>query len=318
VTIRTLLGRFGPLLGLLAVFLLFFLLVLWKSGSSSFASAGNIRTIALQSAIVGMAALGMTMIIISGGIDLSAGAVVALTSCVVALLLQRSGAGAVPAAVGGVLAGGLCGALNGFLITRLREVPPFIVTLGTSLALRGIAKESGENKTINPDPSALDTLLDPTGVLPLGVWMVVGLAIGVSLLLGYTRFGRHLFAIGSNEQAALLCGVPIARTKILVYALGGLFGGLAGLLQYSRLTIGDPTSAPGLELDVIAAAVIGGASLAGGEGTVSGSLVGALIMTTIRAGCSQMGWPNSRQEIVTGIIIIAAVALDRLRHRPAR
>lgn len=313
-TARDLLRRSGPLLGLAGVFLFFFFLVSWHTGRNSFATPGNLQTIALQSAIVGMAALGMTMIIISGGIDLSVGAVVALTSCAVALLLKKAGWGAIPAAMGGVIAGGACGLMNGFLVTELRIVP-FIVTLGTYLMFRGVAKESGENKTINPDPSRLDSLLDPTGILPVGVWMVVGLAIGVSLLLRYTRFGRHLFAIGSNEQAARLCGVPITRTKILVYTLGGLFSGLAGLLQYSRLTIGDPTSAPGLELEVIAAVVIGGASLSGGEGTVVGSLVGALIMTTIRSGCSQMGWPNSRQEIVTGVIILAAVALDRLRHR---
>ena len=311
---RALLSKLGPLLGLIGVFLFFFIAVWAQTGRNSFATAGNLQTIALQSAIVGMAALGMTVIIISGGIDLSMGSAVALTSVVVAALLKMQGWAAFPAACGGVVAGGLCGLVNGILVTQLRVVP-FIITLGTYLVLRGIAKEIAANATIAPPASALDSLLDQSGVLPSGVWLLAALAAGVSGMLHYTRFGRHVFAIGSNEQAARLCGVPVARTKILVYLLGGVFAGLAGLLQYSRLTIGDPTSAPGLELDVIAAVVIGGGSLAGGEGSVAGTLVGALMMTMIRNGCSQMGWPNNRTEIVAGAIIVIAVAIDRFRHR---
>jgi len=310
---RELVNRLGPFFGLAGVLGFFFLAVWAKTGRNSYITADNLQTIALQSAIVGTAALGMTMVIISGGIDLSVGSTVALTSVVVAALLKHGGWPALPAALGGVLAGALCGLVNGVLITQLRVVP-FIVTLGTYLVLRGAAKGLADNRTINPDPTALDSLLDQTGFLPGGVWMLVVLAAGVFLLLRYTRFGLHLFAIGSNDQAARLCGVPIARTKVFVYTLGGLFAGLAGLLQYSRLTIGDPTSAPGLELDVIAAVVIGGGSLAGGEGSVVGSLVGALIMTAIRSGCSQMGWANWLTEIVAGAIIVIAAALDRLRH----
>jgi ribose/xylose/arabinose/galactoside ABC-type transport system permease subunit len=122
-------------------------------------------------------------------------------------------------------------------------------------------------------------------------------------------------AVGSNEQAARLCGVSVPRVRLAVYLLGGLFAGIAGLMQFSRLTVGDPTGAIGLELNVIAAVVIGGGSLAGGEGSVLGTLIGALIMQVLQSGCSQMGWPNWVQEIVTGAIIVAAVALDRFRHR---
>jgi ribose/xylose/arabinose/galactoside ABC-type transport system permease subunit len=313
---RDLVNRLGPLLGLLGV-LAFFTAAVWlKNGWNSYLTANNLQTIAIQSAIVGMAALGMTMVILSGGIDLSVGSIVALTSVVVAALLAHGGWAALPAAAGGVAAGAGCGLVNGVLVTRLRVVP-FIVTLGTYLVFRGAAKLLADDRTINPGPSALNSLLDQSGVLPWGVWMVLLLGAGVAAFLRYTRPGRHLTAIGSNEQAARLCGVPVLRLKGLVYVLGGAFGGLAGLLQFSRLTIGDPTSAPGLELDVIAAVVIGGASLAGGEGSVAGSLVGALIMTAIRSGCSQMGWRNSITEIVAGAIIVAAVALDRLRHRRA-
>jgi ribose/xylose/arabinose/galactoside ABC-type transport system permease subunit len=311
---RALIVRLGPLVGLILIYF-FFLVRVWShTGQNLFATSGNLQTIALQSAIVGMAGLGMTIIIVSGGIDLSMGSTVALTSVAAAALLKFRGWPAFPAACGAVLVGGFCGLVNGLLVTRLRVVP-FIVTLGTMLAVRGTAKGVAHELTINPDPSALDSLLDVSSVLPSGVWFLACLAAGVSLLLRYTRFGRHVFAVGSNEAAARLCGVPIAKTKILVYGLGGLFAGLAGLLQYSRLAMGDPTAAPGLELDVITAVVIGGGSLAGGEGSVIGTLIGALYMPMIRNGCSQMGWPNWVTEIVAGAIIVASVALDRLRHR---
>jgi ribose/xylose/arabinose/galactoside ABC-type transport system permease subunit len=141
------------------------------------------------------------------------------------------------------------------------------------------------------------------------------MAVVVAAALRYTKFGRHTFALGSNEETARLCGVAVERVKVALYALGGAFGGMAGVMQYSRLTVGDPTVAVGLELDVIAAVVIGGGSLSGGEGSILGSLVGALIMSVIRSGCSQMGLPNWVQEIITGGIIVVAVALDRWRHR---
>lgn len=312
--VRGWLVRLGPLLGLILVFL-FFLTAVWvKTGRNSFATPGNLQTIALQSAIVGMAALGMTLIILAGGIDLSMGSVVAFTSVVAAVLMKFRGWPAFPAACGAVLVGGLCGLANGVLITRL-QVVPFIVTLGTLLVLRGAAKGLADEQTVIPPASGMDSLLDMSSVLPSGVWLLAVLAAGVSIVMRYTRFGRHLYAVGSNEAAARLCGVPITRTKIQVYAVGGLFAGIAGLFQYSRLAMGDPTAAPGLELDVIAAVVIGGGSLAGGEASVLGSLVGALFMMTIRNGCSQMDWRNWVTEIVAGAIIIGAVALDRLRHR---
>jgi len=141
------------------------------------------------------------------------------------------------------------------------------------------------------------------------------LALLVAGVLRYTKLGRHIVAIGSNEQTARLCGVPVERVKIIVYTLSAGFAGMAGLFQFSRLTVGDPTVAAGAELDVIAAVVIGGGSLSGGEGSILGTIVGALIMTVIRSGCSQMGLPNWVQEIVTGCIIVIAVALDRWRHR---
>jgi ribose/xylose/arabinose/galactoside ABC-type transport system permease subunit len=270
-----------------------------------------------------MAALGMTLVIISGGIDLSVGSVVALSTVVIAWLLQRAGAGPITAALGGVAAAGFFGLVNGLLITRLRVVP-FIVTLGMMLVVRGTAKGIGRNQKIDVDPELLrwlEDLLASVGaeqgwmLLPPGVWLLIILAVAMAAVLRYTRLGRHTFAIGSNEQTARLCGVAVERVKVLVFALGGAFAGLAGLMQFSRLTVGDPTVAVGLELDVIAAVVIGGGSLGGGEGSILGTMVGALIMTVIASGCTQMGLPNWVQEIITGAIIVLAVALDRLRHR---
>ena len=307
------LNRLGPFLGLLFVFFLFAIIA-----PESFSSYRNIETIARQTAIVGIAALGMTMVIISGGIDLSVGSIIALSTVVIAWLLQ-AGVNPLLSAISGIIIAGLCGVLNGFLITRLRVVP-FIVTLGTLLLVRGAAKGIAGEQKIDAPLTWLNELLATLPaekkwlIIPAGVWIFIILAILIVVLLRYFRFGRYIFAIGSNENAARLSGIPVQRIKVLVYTISAALTGVAGLMQFSRLTVGDPTVAVGLELDVIAAVVIGGGSLSGGEGSVFGSIIGAFIMTVIRSGCSQMGLPNWVQEIVTGIIIVLAVALDRIRH----
>jgi ribose transport system permease protein len=315
---RRLLNTLGPVLALVVVYGLFALIA-----PASFRTSRNLETIARQTTIVGMAALGMTLVIICGGIDLSVGSVVALSTVVIAWLLQYGGAGPVTAAVGGVAAAAFFGLISGVLITRLRVVP-FIVTLGMMLVVRGTAKGIAHNQKIDVEPDLLrwlDELLASVGreqgwmLVPPGVWILIILAVAMAAVLRYTRLGRHTFAVGSNEQTARLCGVAVERVKVLVFTLGGAFAGLAGLMQFSRLTVGDPTVAVGLELDVIAAVVIGGGSLSGGEGSILGTMVGALIMTVIGSGCTQMGLPNWVQQIITGAIIVLAVALDRLRHR---
>ena len=312
--IRRMGGRVGPLAGLILIAALFALF-----GPESFSTPGNVQTIARQTAIVGTAALGMTLIIAAGGIDLSVGSMIALVTVAIAALLG-SGIPPLAAAFAGVGVGCAAGLMNGYLITRLRVVP-FIVTLGTLLLLRGAAKGFAAEQKIDAPLTWLTQLLAALPperawqLFPPGVWLMAALAVGVAILLRNTRIGTHLIAVGSNEQTARLCGVRVERVKLFVYACGGAFAGIAGLFQFSRLTVGDPTVAVGVELDVIAAVVIGGGSLNGGEGSVLGTIVGALIMTVIRSGCSQMGLPNWVQEIVTGSIIVAAVALDRWRHR---
>lgn len=308
------LRRLGPVIGLIFVVLLFATL---RPGK--FATGDNAEIMLLQTAVVGTGALGMTMVIISGGIDLSVGSMVALTTVVIALLLNH-GVPPLLAALGGVGAGVICGALIGTLITRLK-LAPFIVTLGMWGALRGAAKGLASEQMVVAPSSWLNrllTVLRPEQrwmLVPVGVWLMLVLAAAVFAFLRYTRVGRHVFAVGSNELAARLCGVPVERTKLIVYAIGSGFAALAGVLQFSYLTVGDPTTAAGMELDIIAAVVIGGASLAGGEGSVAGSLIGALIMTVVANGCTKLELPNWVQEIVTGGIIIVAVTLDRLRHR---
>jgi ribose transport system permease protein len=312
--LKSWLKQLGPVVGLVFVFALFAILTPGK-----FATASNLQLMLLQTAVVGTAALGMTVVIISGGIDLSVGSVIALTTVIVALLLN-SGASPLVAAMGGVLVGMICGSMTGLLITRLR-LAPFIVTLGMWGALRGAAKGlAGEQMIVTPETwltKLLNTLTDEQAwmLLPPGVWMMLLLAVIVGVMLKYTRQGRHIFAVGSNEIAARICGVSVERTKLTVYILGTGFAALAGILQYSYLTVGDPTTASGMELDIIAAVVIGGGSLAGGEGRIMGSLVGALIMTTVANGCTKMELPNWVQEIVAGAIIVIAVSLDRFRHR---
>jgi ribose transport system permease protein len=276
--------------------------------------------IAKQTAIVGMGALGMTVIIAAGGIDLSVGSMLALTSVVLASCL-RAGMHPLLALLATLLAGVLAGAVNGVLVTGLRLVP-FIVTLGTMLLYRGLAEEISDQKKIQAAaPDWLATLLDPPAegsakLVCTGVWIVIALGVLLALTLRASVFGRHVLALGSNESAARLCGLPVARLKIAVYALGGAFMALAGLFEFNNLNRqGNPTSGVGLELEVIAAVVIGGGSLNGGRASVLGSLLGALMMTTLRSGCVFAEVPDPVQKIVIGAIIVGAVAIDRWRQR---
>jgi len=312
-TAAKVLAKAGPFLGLLVVIVLF---SIPAETREFFLTYHNFKIILTQTVIVAIGALGMTMIIVSGGIDLSVGSSIAFTSVVGALLIQK-GWGPVPAMLAVIFSGGLIGLVNGASIAGLRLVP-FIITLGTLGVARGSAKWLADNQTVNYDASPINswmTTADPFGyALPPGVWVALGLAVVTSLLLRNTVFGRHVFALGSNEATARLCGIPTTRLKIAIYALAGCFFGLAGLFQLSRLRQGDPTVAIGLELDIIASVIIGGASLSGGVGTILGSMIGALIMAVLRNGSQQMGWPTYFQEIIIGLVIIVAVFVDHLRQ----
>jgi len=306
----------GPFLGLLLVLGLF---ALDSEVRGYFFTGANAKIVLVQTVIVALGALGMTMIIVSGGIDLSAGAVVALTSVVGARMLVGGWSPTVATAAA-MLTGALFGLLSGSIIARFGMMP-FVVTLGTMGVARGIAKWLAGNQTVsNPQGSALHGLMElrqPRELFPLppGVWITVALAVLMTVVMRRTVFGRHVFALGGSEPATRLCGVRVPGLKVCVYALGGLFFGIAGVMQLSRLTQGDPTVAIGLELDIIAAVVIGGASLNGGTGSILGAMIGALIMAVLRNGSNQMGWPNYMQEIIIGAVIVLAVGLDKWRQR---
>jgi ribose transport system permease protein len=304
---------FAPLLGLFGVAILF---AIMTGAPERYLSAANLRVVLAQTVIVAIGALGMTLVVISGGIDLSVGSVIALASVITAVAL-RGGWPPIAAVVAGVITGGVIGCINGIVITTLRVVP-FIATLGMLGVARGLAKYFANQQTVNAPPTWINELAVtfPSRSWMLfapGVWLTVILAALMTLVLRNSVFGRRVFAIGSNEAAARACGINTARLKIWIYGVAGLFFGLAGVTQMSRLRQGDPTVAVGVELDVIAAVVIGGGSLSGGEGSIPGAMIGALVMSLLRNGCQQMGWANYVQEIIIGVIIVVAVAADRYR-----
>jgi ribose transport system permease protein len=317
-------GQLGPLLALVLVFTFFAVTDALQPGGGRFLSLRNLQAMLISSAPVVTAALGMTIVIIAGGIDLSAGTAVALCATVMAWVLKEGGPIEL-ALVLCVLTGCAAGGVNGILVSTLK-VAPFIVTLGTMTAYLGVAKLVADETTVRPPlesvPNWMNGLAmpgpDPAWLLVApGVWIMLLMAVVVSLVLRYTVFGRYVFALGSNEQTARLCGINVPALKVAVYTLAGLFIGLAGIYQFAKLKVGNPISGVGLELRVIAAVVIGGASLNGGRGTVLGTLTGALLMQTIMSGCTQLGLSNPVVDIILGVIIVAAVTVDQIRQRRA-
>jgi len=317
------------LLALLVVVVVFGIADWTQDFEGRFLTSGSARLVGLQSVKVGIAALGMTLIIISGGIDLSAGTAAALSGCAAALTLDQGWG--IAAAFGIAIATGVgCGMLNGSLISLLRLVP-FIITLGTMTIFMGLGKTIAEDGgTITPPidtiPSWMQSMVtqfpQPAWiaypVIPnfcWGVWLMLGLAAVVALILHRTVLGRAIFAIGSSEATARLCGVPVVRTKLLVYSIAGALVGLAGMVDLARMGKGDASAGLGLELEIIAAVVIGGGSLSGGRGSVVGTLCGVLIMGVINHGCTALGLENQVENILLGVIIIAAVYVDRVRSK---
>jgi ribose transport system permease protein len=317
-------GQFGPLLALLIVFVFFAVIDAAQPDGGRFSSLRNLQTMLVSSAPVVVGALGMTVVIVAGGIDLSVGTAIALSATVMAWVLKQ-GSPIELAFLCCVLTGCAAGTVNGIMVSAL-AVAPFIITLGTMTAYLGIAKLVADETTVRPPletvPEWMNGLASPTPepswlLVAPGVWMMLAMAAILSGVLRYTVFGRHVFALGSNEQTARLCGLDVAAIKVGVYAVAGLFVGLAGVYQFAKLKVGNPTSGLGMELKIIAAVVIGGASLSGGRGTVLGTLTGALLMQTIASGCTQLGLSNPIQDIVLGIIIVAAVTVDQIRQRRA-
>src|ERR1041385_1171817 len=312
----------GPFL-ILAFVLLLFAVIMNADSRSTFFSLYNFKTILTQTVIVAIGALGMTMIIVSAGIDLSVGSVIALTSVIGAVLINQNWS--IPSVIClCILMGGTVGLINGTIIAGF-GMTPFIVTLGMLGIARGMAKKIANNQTVNfasdDTVHAIGRLMmdpDPTGwMISPGTAAAIVLAVLTGILMQRTIFGRYIFAIGSNEATARLCGVRTRLNKIAIYTVAGMLFGVAGTMQLSRLRQGDPSTAIGIELDIIAAVVIGGASLNGGTGSILGSMIGALTMAVLRSGSIQSDWPNYMQEIIIGIVIILAVGLDKWRQSRA-
>ena len=303
-----------PVIGLLIVFVLFG----FKSEHGVFLSSVNQRIVVAQTVLVGICAIGMTFIMIGGGIDLSVGSVMAL-ACVTTAFLLRAGHSVTLAVIAAIAVGSLCGLINALLITGLRVIP-FVATLGTLSICRGVARMLADNGVVHvePRPEALVSFIRPLGSsvwLAPSVWVMLALALVAGIVLNGTAFGRRTFALGSNEQAARLSGIRVNRQKLWIYIIGGALTGLSGVVLFAGITEGDPTAAVGVELSVIAAVVIGGGSLMGGEGSIVGTIVGAFMLTALNNGCTLAGWPNYVQEIIIGAIIVVAVALDYFRRR---
>lgn len=308
---------------LLAFGALIVIVIFFSLASPNFLQFDNFVGILLATAVVGVLALGATFVIISGGIDLSIGTVMTLAAVITGVLITNMHLPVVVGIIGGVAVGGLAGLANGILIARFK-IPPFIATLGMLNVAKGLALViSGLSpiyfsSTPEFNEGAMGSVIGgilPGLAIPNIVLVLFGAALVASLLLTKTVLGRYTFAIGSNEEAARLSGVNVNAWKAAVYVIGGLFAGLGGVLIAARLNSAQPSLGFGYELDAIAAAVIGGTSLAGGEGSILGTIIGAFIISTLTNGLRILSVPQEWQTVVTGGIVILAVYLDIIRRR---
>ena len=305
---RNLLHRFGLLLVILLVGLALSL------STDTFLSVANFTNVARQVSINGILAVGVTFVLLTGGVDLSLGSVVALSG-VVCALFAHPGEHALLVPIGmGLLTGGLCGLLNGVLVTR-GGIAPFIVTLGMMTVARGLALILSGGKPVADMTPALTDLAGDVGPLPIPLLCFALVALVSWVFLGRFRLGRHLYAVGGNEPAARAAGVSVPKVKLFAYGLCGLLTGLAGVVLAARITTGQPNAGQAYELDAIAAVVIGGTSLSGGVGGVLGTILGVLLIGIINNGLDLLSVSSYYQAVIKGLIIVGAVWLDRRQAR---
>lgn len=308
---KHLLNTYGMLLILLILFLAL------SAYIDGFMSMRTVLSIMEQVSMFGIISIGITFAIITGGIDLSPGAVVALTAVVAASIVSVADNffSAVAGFAAAIAVGALCGVINGSF-TAIGKIPPFIATLGMMTIARGAAQIASGGRPIDASADYFTWIADINVFgMPGLVIIYIIIAIGSHILLSRTKFGRHVYAIGGNQNAARISGINVRRTLILVYTLCGALAGLAGAMLAARTYAGNPAYGMAWELDAIAAAVIGGTSLAGGIGSVPMCIVGALIIGTTNKGLNLMGVDPYWQQIVKGVIIILAVLLDTLKRR---
>jgi len=321
---KDLVQKFAALAGLLI------LVAVFSATSSSFSTLGNGMTVALQVTSIFYLGIGATFVILTGGIDLSVGSILALSGVVAALAVKAG----LPVPLGmalGVLVGALCGAINGVLVTRLK-LPPFIATLGMMLVARGVALQITGARAVSGLGDSFGELgngslwrvvkLDARGFpdvafpgIPYPVLIMVVLGIAASILLTRTTLGRHVHAVGSNAEAARLSGVNVGRVVSFAYVVSGALAGLTGCVLMSRLVTAQPNEGVMYELDAIASAVIGGTSLIGGVGTISGTAIGSFVIGILRNGLNMNGVSAFTQQIIIGLVILFTVWIDQLRNR---
>jgi inositol transport system permease protein len=305
---RNLLHRFGLLFVILLVGLGLTLT------TDTFLSVANLTNVARQVSINGILAVGVTFVLLTAGVDLSLGSVVALSGVACATFAHPGDHPVfVPIAVG-LLTGAACGLVNGVLVTR-GGVAPFIVTLGMMTIARGLALIVSGGRPVANMSNELTALAGDFLGIPIPVLCFAGVALAAWFFLRNFRLGRHIYAVGGNENAARAAGVPVERVKLFAYGLCGLLTGLAGVVLAARITTGQPNAGQAYELDAIAAVVIGGTSLAGGVGTITGTLLGVLLIGVINNGLDLMGVSSYYQAVIKGVIIVGAVWLDRRQAR---
>jgi ribose transport system permease protein len=310
------LAEYGIFLILVIMVLALTVLTPVVRGEQFFLTSRNLLQVLQQAAINLIIAIGMTYVITSRGIDLSVGSIVALSG-VVAGIAMNAGAGPYLGFAVAVMIGGLCGAFNGFLITRL-GLQPFIVTLGTLGMFRGLALVLTEGRPIwGFSREFLQIFAGRIYGIPVQVVIALTLTLIFWLILTRTRFGKYTTAIGGNEDTTRLAGIPVNWHKFKIYTLSGLLTGIAGALLTARLSSADPVAGQFFELDAIAATIMGGTSLMGGEGTIGGTVVGALVISLVRNGMNLLNVPTFWQQFVLGAVIILAVMLDQWRRRRA-
>lgn len=316
--------KFAALGGLLI------LVIAFSLTSEAFFSASNAMTVGLQVTSIAYLGIGMTVVIITGGIDLSVGSVLALAG-VVAAMAVKAGVPVPVAMCLGIIVGGFCGFLNGLCVTVLK-LPPFIATLGMMLVARGVALqitgaraisglgdafgELGNGalfRVVHETANGFPDVVFPGIPYPVIIMIVVAVIVGIMLLR--TRIGRHVYAIGSNSEAARLSGVNVNRVTLTAYIISGLLAGLTGCVLMSRLVTAQPNEGVAYELDAVAAAVIGGASLSGGVGTISGTAIGSFVIGVLRNGLNMNGVSAFVQQIIIGLVILLTVWIDQMRNK---
>jgi ribose transport system permease protein len=283
--------------------------------SPVFLSADNLYNIGVQTSYTAVIAIGITLVIITAGIDLSVGSVAALSGVVGVVLMAKAGIPVVLAILGGILVGAACGLVNGLLVS-VAGLNPFIATLGMLSVARGMVYIPTNAKSVFGVPDSFRLLGQGViGSIPIPIIVVAVVAVAGYVVLARTKLGRYAYAMGSNREAARLSGIPIRRYLTVVYVISGALAGFGGMIASSQVASGQPNFGIGLELDAIAAAVIGGASLFGGQGTVVGTLIGAFLIALIRNGSVLLDVNIYYQQVIIGVVIWVAVLWDQYRRR---